>query len=209
MTRDEEYSLASMCPMNLTDCAMKGRRGTKAQRQAIARMTDRGYALPKDVLANFSRVNNRTERTSEAEGSVTMEELNSWRRNWLNQAFGVIERDTMKEPIQPAHHPFGDDIPCNEKYRMEFESMFGYTNPLDHEIYDEIWLEIGFGSGDNMIANARLNPSNLVIGAEIHQPGRCGCGLRTLSNSNLRMPKPATSRHRKSTWTVRRKRGGR
>lgn len=153
---------------------MKGRRGTKAQRQAIARMTDRGFALPKEVLANFSRVNNRAERALEAEGysSVTMEGLNSWRRNWLNQAFGVIEMDARQEPIHLAPHPFGDDIPsCNEKYRKEVESMFSYTNPLDHRVYGEIWLEIGFGSGVNMIANAKKHPNNLFIGAEIHQPG--------------------------------------
>jgi len=137
-------------------------------------MTDRGYAMPKEILANFSRVNNGAERALEEQEfkSVTVEELNCWRRNWLNQAFGVIEQNARQEITHLAPHPFGDDIPaCNEKYRKEVESMFGYTNPLDHRAYHEIWLEIGFGSGVNMIANAKLYPNNLFIGAEVHQPG--------------------------------------
>jgi len=160
--------------LTITHASMKGRRATKAQRQAITRMTDRGYAMPKEILANFSRVNNGAERALEEQEfkSVTVEELNCWRRNWLNQAFGVIEQNARQEITHLAPHPFGDDIPaCNEKYRKEVESMFGYTNPLDHRAYHEIWLEIGFGSGVNMIANAKLYPNNLFIGAEVHQPG--------------------------------------
>jgi tRNA (guanine-N7-)-methyltransferase len=34
-----------------------------------------------------------------------------------------------------------------------------------------VWLEIGFGNGDNLLANAKNIPDILFIGAEIHQPG--------------------------------------
>ena len=35
----------------------------------------------------------------------------------------------------------------------------------------EIWLEIGFGNGDNLLALAERHPQRLFVGAEVHNPG--------------------------------------
>ena len=65
----------------------------------------------------------------------------------------------------------------NEKYAQRLQRMYNYKSPLleqshqSHQQYKQIWLEIGFGNGSNLLANARQHPHILFIGCEIHQPG--------------------------------------
>lgn len=35
----------------------------------------------------------------------------------------------------------------------------------------EIWLEIGFGLGDNLLCNAQMHPEIAMVGADLHSPG--------------------------------------
>lgn len=39
----------------------------------------------------------------------------------------------------------------------------------DHQ--EEVWLELGFGLGDNLLANAQRHPRTAMIGLEVHRPG--------------------------------------
>jgi tRNA (guanine-N7-)-methyltransferase len=35
----------------------------------------------------------------------------------------------------------------------------------------EIWFEIGFGLGDNLLCNAQMHPEIFIVGADLHSPG--------------------------------------
>jgi len=36
---------------------------------------------------------------------------------------------------------------------------------------EEVWLELGFGLGDNLLRNAEMHPDTAMVGAELHSPG--------------------------------------
>jgi tRNA (guanine-N7-)-methyltransferase len=49
--------------------------------------------------------------------------------------------------------------------------------------YDEIWLELGFGQGENLLANCQRHSNIAMIGAEVHQPG-VGNVIRRVKEAN-------------------------
>lgn len=151
------------------------RRGTRAQRQTIHRMTQHGYCMPKEILTEFSRMNNRSKRISEPNehrntcGTMATDfgfQNDAWKRSWWNRALSILD--------SPQYSP---EITSNladvlqKKYDDKFLKMVAFKNALPAREYKEKWLEIGFGNGDNIVANARARNHNLFIGSEIHQPG--------------------------------------
>lgn len=52
--------------------------------------------------------------------------------------------------------PFGASI--------DWENVFSSNK-------NEIWLEIGFGLGDNLLCNAQIHPEIAMVGADLHSPG--------------------------------------
>lgn len=88
-----------------------GRRGTKAQRAAVARLSASGHVLPK------------------------------------------IPYDAR---LDPACSCVLDDVD---------------TSSAERRRWPEVWLELGFGNGANLLANARRRPDLLYVGAELYQPG--------------------------------------
>mmetsp|Transcript_34195 Transcript_34195/g.72858 ORF Transcript_34195/g.72858 Transcript_34195/m.72858 type:complete len:412 (+) Transcript_34195:60-1295(+) len=172
---------------------LSGRRGTRGQRQAIQRMTHRGYCLPKDVLTDFSRVNNRARQNS-AHGHVDESDRSfistrrhgcknhEWRRTWWNRALGIAGNETEVESLCATNADAGIGTTSNnamaaaaskrgDKHSHKIHQMYSYKNPLPPKKYEQVWLEIGFGNGDNLLANANNHPDALCIGCEIHQPG--------------------------------------
>lgn len=60
----------------------------------------------------------------------------------------------------------------NEHHMVPKAPYGTYLNfNLPSEKQPEIWLEIGFGQGANLLANAKRNPHRFYLGAEMHQPG--------------------------------------
>lgn len=104
--QQEQQSYRSRKPKWWTK--LSGRRGTRSQRKAIQRMTQRGYCLSKEVLTDFSRVNNhhriaassrKTSVASEREDDVQNDE---WRRAWWNRVLGIkIDSDNSTDDL---HH---------------------------------------------------------------------------------------------------------
>lgn len=46
---------------------------------------------------------------------------------------------------------------------LDLQAVFGNVNP--------VFLEIGFGDGENLLAMARANPDRNYLGVEVHRPG--------------------------------------
>lgn len=149
---------------------LAGRRGTKRQRQAIQRMAERGYCIPKEILTNFSRINNRSINTQSPMNAATTDAVTGdWKRNWWDRALAISDSD--RTPISLV-----EDINIvinqqNEKYTHKFQEMAAFKSTLQARVYKQKWLEIGFGKGANLFSNAQNNHCNLYIGSEIHQPG--------------------------------------
>jgi tRNA (guanine-N7-)-methyltransferase len=69
-----------------------------------------------------------------------------------------------------------------------FLPQIKYGDTLDWDTimlraYDEIWLELGFGQGENLLANCQRHANIAMIGAEVHQPG-VGNVIRRLKEAN-------------------------
>jgi len=101
--------------------------------------------------------------------------LDKWKRYWWNKALGIVDSSGSR-----YDHPnigINDLISSNkkssnnEKYAQKINDMYQYECPLPPRNYKQIWLEIGFGSGLNLLANAKQHPDILFLGCEIHQPG--------------------------------------
>ncbi|CAB9530175.1 tRNA (guanine-N(7)-)-methyltransferase (Partial), partial [Seminavis robusta] len=56
---------------------------------------------------------------------------------------------------------------------LDWEEIFASTTPQDNtnNAGREIWLEIGFGTGDNLLALAHQHPDRCFVGAEVHTSG--------------------------------------
>lgn len=146
------------------------RRGTKAQRQAIQRMTECGYCIPKEILTDFSRMNNRSQKSACSTSMIPEDEkTDQWRRGWWNRVLSV--RDVHDDSTECVHDISIVTNEQNRKYAHKFLEMLAFRNILTAREYKHIWLEIGFGNGANMFANAKNHPDNLYMGSEIHQPG--------------------------------------
>ena len=190
---------------------LSNRRGTRAQRQSIQRMTQRGYCLSRDILIDFGRVSNncnRQQQHQQSEGAAagdldsTESRINEWKRAWWNKSLGIgattnttcgINEGGDDNDKSAAINPnIGiDDLISssnnnsskknNEKYAQKLQDMYSYKCPLlPYKQYKEIWLEIGFGNGDNILANSKQYKDDvLFIGCEIHQPG-VGAVLRQM-----------------------------
>ena len=154
---------------------LSGRRGTRAQRQTIERMTECGYCFPRQVLSDFSRINNSAKHSSmQNDNSAT----DRWRRVWWNRSLGVLDDS---EDASHVVLPIADTVSNsrNEKHAENIQSMYKNKSPLTPRKYDRIVLEIGFGSGDNILANSLNDRNTLFVGSEIHQPG-CGAVLQKI-----------------------------
>lgn len=46
-----------------------------------------------------------------------------------------------------------------------------WNETFDSCRYKDIWLELGFGLGDNLLRNAQVHPDKGMVGAEVHPPG--------------------------------------
>jgi tRNA G46 methylase TrmB len=152
---------------------LSGRRGTRAQRQTIERMTQCGYCFSKQVLSDFSRVNNSAKHSSTAEHLNKEDDSNSaadqWRRVWWNRSLAVFDEKDAAAQITPIIDTVTNSR--NAQHAQKIELMYSNKSPLVPRKFEQIWLEIGFGNGDNILANAMRDQNTLFIGSEIHQPG--------------------------------------
>lgn len=154
---------------------LSGRRGTRAQRRTIERMTHCGYCFSKEVLSNFSRINNSAKHNGDiTEHHLTEEHditsaADRWRRIWWNRSLAVFDKEDDAVEVKPVADTVTNSR--NQKHKEKIDLMYNNKSPLVPRCYEEIWLEIGFGNGDNIIANAKRDPNILFIGSEIHQPG--------------------------------------
>jgi tRNA (guanine-N(7)-)-methyltransferase len=144
------------------------RRGTRAQRQAMQRMTDKGCCMPKEILSDFSRLNNRSKMTELVDTAI---EIDAWNRGWWNRALSIADTNHSQIEAKCAHDTTFISDEQNMKYAHKFNEMIAYKNPLPPREYKQKWLEIGFGNGDNLFCNACNNEDTLYMGSEIHQPG--------------------------------------
>jgi tRNA (guanine-N7-)-methyltransferase len=55
--------------------------------------------------------------------------------------------------------------------------------------FEKIYFEIGFGTSEHLIHQAKLNPQNLIIGAEVYESGvaRCVYEIKNNSLNNVRV----------------------
>ena len=140
---------------------------------------------------------------NEEEEQDYLHHSDEWKRAWWNRSLGINEpanqqqqqhlRNTfaatnntiMISNNQHQHHG-NHKNKHNFRYAHKIQAMYSHTNPLPHQTYQQIWLEIGFGNGDNLLANAKQQQHNqqqimkkdgkqnsnvLFMGAEVHQPG--------------------------------------
>ncbi len=160
---------------------LSGRRATRAQRQTIERMTQCGYCFSRQILADFSRVNNSAKHNSSAEEQLSREDdrnaADQWRRLWWNRSLAVFDENDYTVTVSPIIDTVSN--PRNAKYAQKIQSMYSNKSPLVPRKFGQIFLEIGFGSGDNILANAIRDEKTLFIGSEIHQPG-CGAVLQKM-----------------------------
>ena len=167
---EEEQKCQYQCRKPKWWTQLSGRRGTRAQRKSIQRMSQRGYCFSMNVLKEFSRENNTKKKSAVQDESSNASGEEGWKRAWWNRALAIAN------DVDEIHH---DETPCAiqqndaiwDNYYLSNESADYNTNPLPPQSYKQKWLEIGFGSGDNILANSKNNPSTLFMGSEIHQPG--------------------------------------
>jgi len=67
-------------------------------------------------------------------------------------------------------------LPAQPDTRLNFADIFGNHHPL--------WLEIGYGNGETLLAQAQANPQQNHIGLEVHRPG-AGHLLREIERQQL------------------------
>jgi tRNA (guanine-N(7)-)-methyltransferase len=92
-----------------------------------------------------------------------------WKRAWWNRALSILDSPQYSAEIQNITSNVTDVL--QKKYADKFLDMVAFKNALPDREYKEKWLEIGFGNGDNIVANARARNHILFMGSEIHQPG--------------------------------------
>lgn len=163
---------------------LSGRRATRAQRKTIERMTECGYCFSRQVLSDFSRVNNSAKHSSSTAEHLSREKDNNahteedrWRRVWWNRSLAVFDENDAAASVTPIIDTVTNSR--NAKHAQKIQSMYNNTSPLVPRGFERIVLEIGFGSGDNILANATRDENTLFIGSEIHQPG-CGAVLQKM-----------------------------
>jgi len=136
-----------------------GRRGTPGQRKAISRMTEKGYVLSSSKLL-----------VGKYRQQLDISNLFAHRPNG-----NPIVIEDILIPHENAHDSKDyqssklDDCKCH----------------ADNDPY--VCLEIGFGQGDVLLANASKFPNRYYIGSEIHQPGIGNVLLRMENDINQEM----------------------
>lgn len=81
--------------------------------------------------------------------------------------------------IERSWGRFGIEIPAGE--RLDLPAVFGNSNP--------VWMEIGFGNGENLLQLALNHPQWNLLGVEVHRPGigRLLLALETQGVANVRL----------------------
>jgi tRNA (guanine-N7-)-methyltransferase len=172
-TNDQEtHQYEARKPMWWTK--LSGRRGTRAQRQTIDRMTQCGYCFSKQVLSDFSRVNISAKHSSTPEHSLSKEDdsnsaADQWRRVWWNRSLAVFDEKDAAAQVTPVIDTVTNSR--NKKHAHKVQLMFSNKSQLGPQSFGQFWLEIGFGNGDNILANCKRDQKTLFIGSEIYQPG--------------------------------------
>ncbi|KAL7464631.1 hypothetical protein ACHAXS_004966 [Conticribra weissflogii] len=158
---------------------LSGRRGTRAQRQATSRMIQRGYCLSKELLTEFSRVDNRVKQGNAEECDNHDFPMAIWKKLWWDRSLAILSDDgdkcyeTALQAMKNVNELATTSSGNAEKYAYKAMNMFNHKNPLPSKSYEKVWLEIGFGNGDNLLANAKNHPDILFMGSEIQS---CGIG---------------------------------
>lgn len=80
-----------------------------------------------------------------------------------------------------AHHDDEDGRCCG---RMEEHSHLIHPQNFFSEEKKEIWLEVGFGSGEHIIHRAKENPKIGLIGCEVYKHGVAEC-VKEIENNKL------------------------
>lgn len=138
-----------------------------------------------DGVASVAMVGNDADDDDSAdainEGEHFHNRLDGWRRVWWDRSLGIRrptsdDENTAKftamiEPPSLTSDHNGDIQSGRDKYTHKIEAMRNYKNPIPSKQYEQIWLEIGFGNGDNLLSNANIHSDALFIGCEIYQPG--------------------------------------
>lgn len=122
-------------------------------------------ASAQDDTKNFSLFDdNVAEECKDVERQSTANKYKSRKPKWwlhLSRKGTKAQRRAirdMKDYLLPRA-PHGQFIDWNSAFRRnETETL-------------SIWLEIGFGAGDNLLQLAEQYPEKYIVGAEIHQPG--------------------------------------
>ncbi|KAL7498836.1 hypothetical protein ACHAWT_010799 [Skeletonema menzelii] len=163
---------------------LSGRRATRAQRQTIQHMTLRGYCFSRQILSDFSRVNNSAKHSSSSSAAEQLSrekddstEEDRWRRMWWNRSLAVFDENDGAASATPIINTVTNSR--NAKHAQKIQSMYSNKSPLVPREFERIVLEIGFGSGKNILANAKRDENTLFLGSEIHQPG-CGAILQKM-----------------------------
>jgi tRNA (guanine-N7-)-methyltransferase len=63
---------------------------------------------------------------------------------------------------------------CMSDYILKpvpFGTFVDWNTVFSSPAATEIWLEVGFGLGDNLLCNAQLHPEIFIVGADLHSPG--------------------------------------
>lgn len=131
-----------------------GRRGTPGQRKAISRMTDKGFVLPtKHLVGKYQQ-------------EISISKLFA---STPYKGLPITSEDILvpQASIVSTDHPRNDVV----SNRMTMDE----SDP-------HVCLEIGFGLGDVLLANAAKFPHRYYIGSEIHQPG-VGSALMRMEKS--------------------------
>ncbi|KAL7536335.1 hypothetical protein ACHAWF_005431 [Thalassiosira exigua] len=103
----------------------------------------------------------------------------AWKKAWWDRSLGIARDnddgcETSSEMSSAGRLIIEVDDGRGvkaEKYAHKIREMYEHRSPLPPRRYDGIWLEIGFGNGENLLANALNHPRMMFLGCEIHQPG--------------------------------------
>jgi tRNA G46 methylase TrmB len=108
-----------------------------------------------------------TPKIQEEETPKTDIQYNSRKPKWWKQVAGRTTKAQKQAIANMEAHHLPNNIKWGEFY--DWSTVFPHLQKDDDS--HEIWFEIGFGNGENLLALAHKYPQRYIVGAEIHEPG--------------------------------------
>lgn len=117
----------------------------------------------KDLLGPNEAINDRVDQEPLEKSPETLGYNARKPKWWLRLSSGQRGTKAQRRLVAEMEHyaiqaQYGEFIDWN----LLFSNL-----PRDRDI----WVEVGFGQGENLLANAQLYPNKAMVGAEIHKPG--------------------------------------